>query len=61
MSIFFFFYQRKPRPFEHKPIYFDPQKEAFQSAKEKGIKRSPIKGRFVEGTIHLKRRLRRKK
>ncbi|MCL1937532.1 MAG: hypothetical protein FWF52_03935 [Candidatus Azobacteroides sp.] len=61
MSFFFFFHPRKPRPFEHKPIYFDPQKEIFQSVKEKENKPSPIKGRFVEGTTHLKKRLRKKK
>jgi hypothetical protein len=59
MSFFFFFNNRKPRPFEHKPIYYNPQKkEQADLSREKGVLiSSSFKGRFVEGTTHLKRRI----
>jgi hypothetical protein len=62
MGFFFFFTNRKPRPFEHKPIYFDPQKEILKSSTEEGEGReqSTIKGRFIEGTTHLKRKRKKK-
>lgn len=31
MGLFFFFNNRKPRSFEHKPIYWNPQKESTES------------------------------
>lgn len=60
-----FFKTRKPRKFEHKPIYWDPEKER-KEEREHRIKRelgledlseykSSIKGTFVEGTTHLKK------
>lgn len=61
-----FFNIRKPRKFEHKPIYLDPDKEALQKRVER-IKRelgmtdgrdfrNEIKGSFFEQTKHLKQR-----
>jgi len=58
---------QKPRQFEHKPIYFDPRKEALDKRihkvkMEMGIEetdyeqyKAEIKGSFVEGTKHLKK------
>ncbi len=61
-----FFNIRKPRKFEHKPIYFDPDKEALQQRVEKVKRelgmteekdyRNEIKGAFLEQTKHVKRR-----
>ncbi|MDD2436331.1 MAG: hypothetical protein PHG27_02600 [Massilibacteroides sp.] len=62
-----FFKTRKPRKFEHKPIYWDPEKEK-KEERERRIKRElglddlseykpSIKGTFVEGTSHLKKSL----
>ncbi len=62
-----FFNIRKPRKFDHKPIYFDPDKEALEKRVEKikrelgmddaePYRRSEIKGTFLEQTKHLKRR-----
>lgn len=61
------FTMRKPRPFHHEYIYVDERKEKLQKMEE-GAKRdlgmippkefSPedIRGKFIEGTTHLKRR-----
>lgn len=61
-----FFKMRKPRSFEHKPIYWDPKREKAEE-RERRIKRElgmeedlneykpSIKGSFVEGTSHLKK------
>jgi hypothetical protein len=66
MRLFNFFYVRKPRQFEYKPIYFDARKEAMEERKLK-VKRElgmeipneeykpQIRGTFVEGTTHLRR------
>lgn len=66
MAIFSFFNSRRPRQYEHKPIYWDPQKELSEE-RERRIKREmgleddlseykpAIKGTFVEGTTHLKK------
>ncbi|SEG08494.1 MULTISPECIES: hypothetical protein [Parabacteroides] len=66
MALFSFYNVRKPRQFEHKPIYWDPHREAMQERVSK-IKREmgmeepleeykpQIKGSFVEGTSHLKK------
>lgn len=66
MSLFSFYNVRKPRQFGHKPIYWDPHKEAMEERVRK-IKREmgvievdedykpSIKGTFVEGTSHLKK------
>ena len=66
MALFSFYNVRKPRQFEHKPIYWDPHGEAMQERVSK-IKREmgmeepleeykpQIKGSFVEGTSHLKK------
>lgn len=66
MALFSFYNVRKPRQFEHKPIYWDPHREAMQERVSK-IKREmgmeeplveykpQIKGTFVEGTSHLKK------
>ena len=69
MALFSFYNVRKPRQFEHKPIYWDPHKEAMEERVQK-IKREigmeeedltqyrpHIKGTFVEGTSHLKKSL----
>ncbi|MDD2799627.1 MAG: hypothetical protein PHV20_13635 [Bacteroidales bacterium] len=67
MKLLPFFSQRKPRKFDHKPIYFDPRKEALeeriQNIKMEMGKEIPteeykpqIKGAFVHQTKHLRRR-----
>ena len=67
MAIFSFYNMRKPRQYEHKPIYFDPRKEALEKRihkvkMEMGVEetdyeqyKEAIKGSFVEGTSHLKK------
>lgn len=61
------FTQRKPRRFNHQYIYYDERKERLQkmeeSAKrdlgmlpEKEFSPEDIRGKFIEGTTHLKRR-----
>ena len=68
MALFSFYNMRKPRQFEHKPIYYDPHKEEMAERVSK-IKRElgmeepleeykpHIKGTFIEGTSHLKKSL----
>ena len=65
MALFSFYNVRKPRQFNHKPIYWDPHKEAMEERVRK-IKREmgmeeeykpQIKGTFIEGTSHLKKSL----
>ncbi|MDR3141542.1 MAG: hypothetical protein LBU37_07455 [Tannerellaceae bacterium] len=67
MALFSFYGVRKPRQFEHKPIYWDPRKEALEERtrkikRELGVLDEPlenykpdIKGKFIEGTTHLKK------
>lgn len=66
MALFSFYNVRKPRQYEHKPIYWDPRKEDLEMRerrikRELGIEELPedykpdIKGSFVEGTTHLKK------
>ena len=67
MGVFSFYKMRKPRQFDHKPIYFDPRKEALEkrihkAKRELGIEvadygqlKEEIKGSFIEGTSHLKK------
>lgn len=66
MALFSFYNMRKPRQFDHKPIYWDPHKEAMEERvrkmkREMGVEETPeeyqpqIKGTFVEGTSHLKK------
>ncbi|MDR1408566.1 MAG: hypothetical protein LBJ23_11070 [Tannerella sp.] len=67
MRLFSFYNVRKPRQFEHKPIYWDPRREALDDRirkvkKEMGVleekpeeHKSAIKGTFIEGTTHLKK------
>ncbi len=66
MSLFSFYNVRKPRQFEHKPIYWDSKKEALEERvlkvkREMGLEEKPeeykpqIKGSFIEGTTHLRR------
>ncbi|MCD7931775.1 MAG: hypothetical protein LUE98_02535 [Tannerellaceae bacterium] len=66
MALFSFYNTRKPRQFDHKPIYYDPRKEALdekisKAKKEMGLEQSEeeykpnIKGTFVEGTSHLRK------
>jgi len=68
MGLFSFYNNRRPRQYEHKPIYFDPHKEAMEERvrkikKEMGLIeqdedfKPSIKGTFVEGTSHLKKRV----
>lgn len=65
MALFSFYSVRKPRQYSHKPIYWDPRKEALEERRAK-IKREmglekpeeykpQIKGAFIEGTTHLKK------
>lgn len=61
-----FFNTRRPRSFNHTPIYYDPKKEALEERimrkkKELGMLdeseyKPQIKGSFIDGTSHLKRR-----
>ena len=67
MAIFSFYNMRKPRQYNHKPIYWDPRKEALAErvrkveiemgvSEEKMEDYKPnIKGTFIEGTSHLKK------
>ena len=67
MAFFSFYNVRKPRQFEHKPIYWDPHKEEMEERvrrikREMGMEeesledyKPQIKGTFIEGTTHLKR------
>lgn len=66
MALFSFYNQRKPRQFDHKPLYWDPRKEASEARisrikREMGLEESleeyrpNVKGTFVEGTSHLKK------
>ncbi|MDR1981896.1 MAG: hypothetical protein LBQ39_09805 [Tannerellaceae bacterium] len=66
MAFFSFYNVRKPRQFEHKPIYWDPRKEDLEERthrikRELGLEKPDetykpsIKGTFVEGTTHLKK------
>ena len=68
MALFSFYNVRKPRQFNHKPIYWDPHKEALEERvrkmkREMGMEESledykpQIKGTFIEGTSHLKKSL----
>lgn len=67
MALFSFYSVRKPRQFEHKPIYWDPRKENLEE-RTRRIKRQMgvepesledykpmIKGTFIQGTTHLKK------
>ena len=58
---------REPRRFEHKYIYYDERKEKLAKIEEKAKRElgmlpeeefnpESIRGKFVEGTTHLKRR-----
>ncbi len=70
MALFSFYKVRKPRQFDHKPIYWDPRKEELQD-RERKIRRElgmekmdenykpQIKGKFVEGTKHLRKSVER--
>ena len=67
MGMFSFYNVRKPRQFEHKPIYWDPRKENLEKRihkvkMEMGVEetnyeqyKDAIRGSFVEGTPHLKK------
>ena len=67
MAFFSFYNVRKPRQFEHMPIYWDPHKEEMDERvrrikREMGMEeeslenyKPQIKGTFIEGTTHLKR------
>lgn len=61
------FTMRKPRPFHHEYIYVDERKEKLQKMEEyakrdlgmippKEFSPEDIRGKFIEGTTHLKRR-----
>ncbi|MDR1455009.1 MAG: hypothetical protein LBJ01_05095 [Tannerella sp.] len=67
MALFSFYNMRKPRQFEHKPIYWDPRREALEERvrkakcemgilpdRQEGYKPS-VRGTFVEGTRHLRK------
>ncbi|MCC8132307.1 MAG: hypothetical protein LUG96_07680 [Tannerellaceae bacterium] len=66
MALFSFYNVKKPRQFEHKPIYYDPKKEAMEERiskikREMGMEEAEeeykpsVKGTFIEGTSHLKK------
>ena len=68
MALLPFYNLRKPRQFNHKPIYWNPNKEALEDRIRKievemGVREETteeykpnIKGSFVAGTSHLKKR-----
>ena len=68
MAFFSFYHVRKPRKYNYQPIYWDPRKEDLEERTRK-VKRElglekvdenykpQIKGTFVEGTSHLKKRI----
>lgn len=62
-----FFRPRKPRPFMHKPIYWDPRKEEMEKRKQRIIKaeddaddlsfrKEQIKGRFIHSSAHVSKK-----
>ena len=66
-GIFSFYNMRKPRQYDHKPIYYDQRKESLENRIHK-VKmemgeeeidperyKAAIKGSFVESTSHLKK------
>ena len=67
MALFSFYNVRKPRQFNHKPIYWDPRREALDERirkveiemgvreEELGDYKPHIKGTFIEGMSHLKK------
>ena len=67
MGIFSFYNMRKPRQFDHKPIYYDERKENMEKRihkikMEMGVEeldaekyKEAIRGSFIEGTSHLKK------
>lgn len=68
MAFFSFYNVRKPRKFNHQPIYWDPRKEKLEERtrkvrREMGLEKvdenykPQIKGTFVEATTHLKKRV----
>ena len=52
----FFNSMRKPRGFNHQYIYVNERKEKLDKMEEKEFSPEDIRGKFVEGTTHLKRR-----
>ena len=67
-GIFSFYNMRKPRQYDHRPIYYDSRKENLEERIRK-VKtemgeekvdyesyKDSIKGSFIEGTTHLKKR-----
>jgi len=67
MALFSFYNMRKPRQFNHRPIYWDPHKEALNDRIRKveiemGVREETaeeykpnIKGSFVAGMSHLRK------
>jgi hypothetical protein len=67
MALFSFYSVRKPRQFNHQPIYYNPHKEEMDARKQRirrelGLEgpdpneyKSHIRGSFIEGTTHLKK------
>ena len=66
-GIFSFYNMRKPRQYDHKPIYYDQRKESLEKRIHK-VKmemgeedidpekyKEAIRGSFVDGTSHLKK------
>lgn len=72
MGVFFFYNNRKPRKFNHKPILYDPDEEARKERLQKRIEsvkremgvlpekteidKKKFKSEFVSQTRHLKKR-----
>ena len=50
------FAMRKPRGFNHSYIYVDERKEKLAKMEENAKRDLDIRGKFIEGTTHLKRR-----
>jgi hypothetical protein len=67
MALFSFYNMRKPRQFNHRPIYWDPRREALDERIRKveiemGVReetveeyKPQIKGTFVQGMSHLRK------
>lgn len=66
MALFFFYNNRKPRQFQHKPILYDPNKDRLNERilkvkKEMGVLQEDeyqptLKGEFVRASKHVTRK-----
>ena len=55
MALFSFYNMRKPRQFDHKPIYWDPHKEALEERISKVKREMGVEEPLEEYKPHLKK------